>query len=115
MSRPLKLKVTGGVLTSAFQLPDCVDRGSFAGAYRGHGPSGMRPMCHASDPRAQAHQKLAELRAVYEASLVNLAPSACDRLKLWTRASLGRILDVLGERPHDQAQSKSAGSKVLIC
>ncbi len=34
MSRPLKLKVTGAVLTSAFQLPDLGFQGQFAGAHR---------------------------------------------------------------------------------
>ena len=34
MSRPLKLKVAGAVLTSAFQLPDQGFLGQFAGAHR---------------------------------------------------------------------------------
>ena len=34
MSRPLKLKVTGTVLCSVFQLPDHGFIGQFAGAYR---------------------------------------------------------------------------------
>lgn len=36
MSRPLKLKVTGAVLDSAFQLPDLGFQGQFAGAHRRH-------------------------------------------------------------------------------
>ena len=34
MSKPLKLKVTGTVLCSVFQLPDHGLKGQFAGAYR---------------------------------------------------------------------------------
>ena len=45
MSRPLKLKVTGAVLRSAFQLPDLGLLGLFAGAHRRRfGPPRRRSM-----------------------------------------------------------------------
>ena len=74
-------------------------RGSFAGAYRRHGPRAsyvMRDMDVSEDPAAL----VASLRLLFD-TLVRLPTD--DPLKCQTRAFLARILDILENGPEAPA------------
>lgn len=101
------LKVVGTVLSRFSNSPAVGGRGSFAGAYRGHGPAVGQPMEPSQDPAEARPLDLTELGSVYLQ-----IKSEHDQRKhepYFTRSllNLGRILDILGWRPPDSAPSDS--------